>query len=152
MAKITIELDTTTNPDDIALLHAVSSALSPHVGPSVTYTVSEDEERPTIAAEAPRRGRKPKTSEVGSAPAAEPSPTQEIQQTAGSSLAAPPAGEPGITLAQINDRIRELLSRQADIGQKLLDTVHKATEGTSSSPKHCDPKYWPAIWSALEAF
>ena len=173
MAKVTIEIDTHDTDDiDIAILAALNPGghevlpQAPHQeAEPATYGTEapyEDEQTvdPTPAAEAPKRTRRTKAQIEADNAAAQATPADG---SAGSAASGPTATETAppaetasmpasdVTLAMINDRLRDILGRDNGTGVKCMEIVKRITNGQSTSPKHCDPQFWPAIYNALEA-
>jgi hypothetical protein len=177
MARITIELNTDDNPDDIRILRAVAAAFgaSGDTDASIeAYRAAEeaDNERPVrtncdtfreagpAAAPKSRRGKasaalatspEPSTdsADAGSSATTDAGPREIVEQTPA------PTTEPdgdAVTLPMINALLVKLLAPgTGHNAEKLTGIVKELTEGTAISPKHCDPKYWPAIYAAFQA-
>lgn len=145
MARITIELNTSEDANDIVVLRAVAGAYDT-VGEtdaaSEAYRASVEVARPTPAAptaEPAKRGR-PKKSEASAPPvAASSDPSTLFAQT--STTTAPPnlsmesgpvSADTPITLQQVNDKIRACITASVPAA-KLGEVIKQATDGRHGS-------------------
>jgi len=142
VARITIELNTDEYADR-RLLACVSRTLDDREAlPVEPVNDEESTVRPTEAApseEAPKRSRRTKAemeaTKAPAAPTAEPTPAPathtDVSTTGTSGTASTDTGEPAVTLAQVNGKMRELLANHP--AEKIQEIIKQATDGRYGS-------------------
>lgn len=170
MAKIHIELDTNDALDRDMLLLMATVVSAKEQGDEATITAQEyavqvTREReaeirqdPTEAA--PKRTRRTKEQIAADNAALNAGSTNDIAGSAtdaqnalqdpAASIQTQSSQPSGVTLAQINAKLRAVLEADEGAGNRLIELCKTATEGTAISAKLADPKYYPAIWAAIE--
>lgn len=140
MAKITIELDTIENADDIKVLRAVALAYGDFdTDAAVELNRAEAEDEPTRPIEAapsdaaPKATRAPRKPREAAAPTAEPTPAPATNQPDASTTGTSGTGstDPGVTLADVNNKLKECLG--AHPAAKIQEVVRQATDSKYGS-------------------